>query len=65
MEDWNKTWLELVAQARRLRPDLYQEWQFMVGNAGTEEERCRRGQEALEAIRAYPGAYEVKHANPT
>jgi len=60
----NETWLEVVTRARRLRPDLYREWQFMVGDSGTEEERCRRGQEALKIIRIYPGAYEVKHANP-
>lgn len=60
-------WLRIVTLARKtLRPEQYREWIFIVGNDGTEIERCRRGLDALEMItgrKPQVGPSEVKDAS--
>lgn len=44
-------WLGLVKKAREaLRPDVYQEWHFIVGSSGSLEERIELGTEALKML---------------
>lgn len=50
-------WLELVRDARHLKPEKYQEWCFIVGSSGSLEERIELGKKALEMLR--PKSAEV------
>lgn len=49
-------WLEVVKDAKRiLKPENYQDWQFIVGSSGSLEERIELGEKVLEMLKPKSG----------